>query len=113
MCFPNLFFASVFPETLKDTEAAGDPVVTELGQHSNVTRWECCQLCTADTMCEMFAFGNLGAHGPPGNRATCWLTDAAAHHCLLGSAEVTLLLAGVDGLCSTEIANPWETWLPR
>ena len=27
--------------------------------------------------------------------------------------DVELLLATVDMLCSTEIANPWEEWLPR
>lgn len=50
---------------------------------------------------------------PAPNGATFVLNEATGQLCLLGSAEVPLLLAGVDGLCSTEIANPWETWLPR
>ncbi len=40
------------------------------------------------------------------NRATDLL-------CLLSEADAALLLPEVDDLCSTEVANPWEAWLPR
>lgn len=53
----------------------------------------------------------IGRAAPTG--ATFVLNEATGQLCLLGPDEVPLLLADVDGLCSTEIANPWETWLPR
>lgn len=33
--------------------------------------------------------------------------------CLLQAQDVVLLLADVEQLCSTEVSNPWEDWLPR
>lgn len=53
----------------------------------------------------------VGRPAPSG--ATFVLNRKTKLLCLLDAAEVELLLATVDMLCSTERANPWEAWLPR
>ncbi len=33
--------------------------------------------------------------------------------CLLAAADLELLVPTVQGLCSVDMANPWEAWLPK
>jgi|GEM_PF-1992545 len=45
--------------------------------------------------------------------ATFVLNSKTGLLCLVDRAEAELLLASLEGLCSSEIENPWEAWLPR
>eukprot|EP00036_Acanthoecidae_sp_10tr_P026618 CAMPEP_0206332586 /NCGR_PEP_ID=MMETSP0106_2-20121207/24843_1 /ASSEMBLY_ACC=CAM_ASM_000206 /TAXON_ID=81532 /ORGANISM="Acanthoeca-like sp., Strain 10tr" /LENGTH=180 /DNA_ID=CAMNT_0053765445 /DNA_START=23 /DNA_END=562 /DNA_ORIENTATION=- len=63
---------------MRGTDGVGsgpDGRVTLVGKVLNSSWEQCCDLCTANSTCEMYAFGDLGAHRVPGEgaRATCWL----------------------------------------
>jgi hypothetical protein len=53
----------------------------------------------------------IGRSAPSG--ATFVLNRSTGMLCLLDRSEVELLLATLEQLCATELANPWEEWLPR
>lgn len=53
----------------------------------------------------------IGRSAPGG--ATFVMNSKNGMLCLLDRSDVELLLADVDTLCSTDVTNPWEAWLPR
>ena len=52
--------------------------------------------------------------GRPGSSGSTFVWNKATDTlCLLTEDDVRLLLPTVDDLCSTDLENPWEAWLPR